>query len=109
MIISTSVRNAEVYTHWHEHGIFDVGLSYGPEGIVIVYREKRRSYYQFLVEGKQYRYWVEPSPTKSGLVRIARNSLREIIKKAIDETGHYEHVAENNSIAQDQGSIPSKH
>jgi hypothetical protein len=80
--IANSTKRAQAYTSWHKYRIFAVGISYGPEGIVIVYHESHRSFFQFIVEGKQCRYWLQPSPTKQGLVRIARRTLRQIIAKS---------------------------
>lgn len=77
-IIANSNRKARGYTSWFKDRIFDVGISYGPEGIVVVYHEPRRSFFQFALNGRQYRYWVEPSPTKQGLVRLARRKLRQL-------------------------------
>ncbi len=84
-IIATSSRRARSYTSWHKDRIFDVGTSYGSEGIVVVYHEPRKCFFQFLFNGRHYRYWVEPSPTKQGLVRLARRTLRQF--KAMKKNG----------------------
>ena len=62
----------------------DGATVYMPEGVVDVRRSRWRggsaASIEVILNGREYRWFIEPAPTRPGLVRIARRLVREAAK-----------------------------